>query len=140
MTITAPAFQQNNIILRPQATVNIDTSNQQWLLDNDSENSQNFSTGYMSFVLLVNGSVLDVYGTAIRIIRINDDGDALVICRYPFGLDGLDQVRNGGYAVRISGRATEPFKTGSMTVHERFVPRSLAANSPARWSMLRCAK
>ena len=74
LTITAPAFQQNDITLRPQASVTIDTSNQQWLLDNDSENPQNFSTGYMTFLLLVNGSVLDVYGTAIRITRLNDDG------------------------------------------------------------------
>jgi hypothetical protein len=58
--------------LRSQASVTLDTPNQQWLLDNDSENPQNFSTGYMSFLLRVNGSVLDVYGTAIRIVRLGD--------------------------------------------------------------------
>ena len=73
LTLTAAAFQQNGITLRSQASVTIDTLDQQWLLDNDSENPQNFSTGYMSFVLMVNGSVLDVYGTAIRIVRLGDN-------------------------------------------------------------------
>ena len=73
LTITQAAFQQNGITLRWQASVAIDTPNQQWLLDNDSQNPQNFSTGYMNFLLLVNESVLDVYGTAIRIIRLGDN-------------------------------------------------------------------
>ena len=72
LTITPPAFHQNGITLRSQASVTLNTPNQQWLLDNDSENPQNFSTGYMSFLLRVNGSVLDVYGTAIRIVRLGD--------------------------------------------------------------------
>ena len=73
LTITQAAFQQNGIGLRWQASVAIDTSNEQWLLDNDSQNPQNFSTGYMNFLVMVNGSVLDVYGTAIRIIRLGDN-------------------------------------------------------------------
>ena len=73
LTITQPAFQQSGITLRWQASVAIDTPNQQWLLDNDSENPLNFSTGYMNFLLMVNGSVLDVYGTALRIIRLGDN-------------------------------------------------------------------
>jgi len=73
LTITQAAFQQNGISLRWQASVAIDTPNEQWLLDNDSQNPQNFSTGYMNFLVMVNGSVLDVYGTAIRIIRLGDN-------------------------------------------------------------------
>ena len=71
LTLTQAAFAQNGITLRWQASVAIDTLDQQWLLDNDSENPQNSSTGYMSFLLKVNGSVLDVYGTAIRIVRLS---------------------------------------------------------------------
>ena len=70
LTLTHAAFQHNGLTLRWQASVAIDTLDQQWLLDNDSENPKNFSTGYVSFVLRVNGSVLDVYGTAIRIVRL----------------------------------------------------------------------
>ena len=73
LTITQSAFQQNGITLRWQASVAVDTPNQQWLLDNDSQNPQNTSTGYVSFVLMVNGSVLDVYGTALRIIRLGNN-------------------------------------------------------------------
>ena len=73
LTNTQAAFQQNGITLRWQASVTLDTLDQQWLLDNDSENPQNRSTGYMSFLLMVNGSVLDVYGTAIRILRLGDN-------------------------------------------------------------------
>src|SRR5262249_15522474 len=73
LTITQSAFQQSGITLRWQASVVIDTPNQQWLLDNDSENPLNFSTGYMNFLLMVNGSVLDVYGTALRIIRLGNN-------------------------------------------------------------------
>jgi len=69
LTKTRAAFQQNDITLRWQASA-VDEANQQWLLDNDSENPQNFSTGYMSFLLKLNGSVLDVYGTALRIVRL----------------------------------------------------------------------
>ena len=73
LTITQAAFQQNGITLRWQASVVVDTPNQQWLLDNDSENPLNFSTGYVNFLLIVNGTVLDVYGTALRIIRLGDN-------------------------------------------------------------------
>ena len=75
LTLTQGAFKQNGIALRWQATVSVDTPNQQWLLSNDSENPQNFSTGYVNFLLLVNGSVLDVYGTALRIIRLGDNNE-----------------------------------------------------------------
>ena len=73
LTMTQAAFQQNDITLRWQASVAIDTPNQQWLLNNDSQNPENFSTGYMNFLLILDGSVLDVYGTALRIIRLGDN-------------------------------------------------------------------
>ena len=73
LTITRAAFQQNNIALRWQASAAIDTAGQQWLLDNDSENPQNFSTGYVKFILSLNGSVLDVYGAAVRVERLGDN-------------------------------------------------------------------
>jgi uncharacterized protein YjbI with pentapeptide repeats len=73
LTNMQAAFQQKDITLRWQASVSIDTANQQWLIDNDSENPQNFSTGYVRFLLILNGSVLDVYGTALRILRLGDN-------------------------------------------------------------------
>ena len=69
---TRAGFQQNNITLRWQASAAIDTAGQQWLLDNDSENPQNFSLGYVRFVIVLRGGVLDVYGTALRIERLGD--------------------------------------------------------------------
>jgi hypothetical protein len=73
LTKTQAAFHQNNMTLRWQASVAVDTAGQQWLLDNDSENPQNFSTGYVKFIVKLNGSVLDVYGTAVRIERLGDN-------------------------------------------------------------------
>ena len=73
LTKTQTAFHQNNMTLRWQASAAIDKANQQWLLDNDSENPQNFSTGYVKFIVQLNGSVLDVYGTAVRIERLGDN-------------------------------------------------------------------
>lgn len=57
--------------LRSQASVSIDTAGQQWLIDNDSENPSNTNIGYMQFILKLNGSVLDVYGAALRILRLD---------------------------------------------------------------------
>ena len=73
LTKTQAAFHQNNMTLRWQASVAVDTAGQQWLLDNDSENPQNFSTGYVKFIVKLNGGVLDVYGTAVRIERLGDN-------------------------------------------------------------------
>ena len=73
LCITRAAFQQNNLILRWQASAAVDAPGQQWLLDNDSENPQNFSTGYVSFILSLNGSMLDVHGTAVRVERLGDN-------------------------------------------------------------------
>ena len=58
--------------LRWQASASIDKANQQWLIDNDSENPQNFSLGYVRFILKLDNGVLDVYGTAVRIERLGD--------------------------------------------------------------------
>jgi hypothetical protein len=65
----------DDLTLRWQASVAVDTAGKQWLLDNDSENPQNFSTGYVKFIvkLIVDGSMLDVYGTAVRIERLGDN-------------------------------------------------------------------
>ena len=73
LTSTRAAFGQRGITLRWQATASIDTAGQQWLIDNDSQNPQNFSTGYVRFLLMLDGSVLDVYGTAVRIERLGDN-------------------------------------------------------------------
>lgn len=73
LTITRAAFQQNNITLRWQASAAIDTAGQQWLLDNDSENPKNLSLGYVRFVIVLDGDVVDVYGTALRIERLGDN-------------------------------------------------------------------
>jgi len=72
LTLTQTAFQQNGITLRWQASTSIDEANQQWLIDDDSENPQDFSLGYVRFVVTLDGSLLDVYGTAIRIERLGD--------------------------------------------------------------------
>lgn len=72
LTKMRAAFQQNDITLRWQASAAIDTAGQQWLLDNDSENPKNFSLGYVRFVVVLDGGVLDVYGTALRIERLGD--------------------------------------------------------------------
>jgi|GEM_PF-1142348 len=72
MTDTRAAFHQNDMTLRWQASASIDAAGQQWLIDNDSENPQNFSTGYVKFLLKLNGSLLDVYGAAVRVERLGD--------------------------------------------------------------------
>jgi len=73
LTRTRAAFGQNSITLRWQASASVDSAGQQWLIDNDSENPQNFFTGYMSFLLKLDGNVLDVYGTEVRILRLGAD-------------------------------------------------------------------
>jgi len=72
LTISQAAFQQNNMILRWQASAAVDIAGKQWLLDNDSENPQNFSTGYVRFIVTLNDTALDVYGTAVRVERLGD--------------------------------------------------------------------
>ena len=72
LTNTQAGFQKRNTTLRWQASATADTPGQQWLLDNDSENPNNFSTGYVRFIVKLNGNVLDVYGTAVHIERLGD--------------------------------------------------------------------
>jgi uncharacterized protein YjbI with pentapeptide repeats len=72
LTKTQAGFTNKNVTLRNQAMVIPDTANQQWLVDNDSENPKNHLTGYVRFIVKLNGSVLDVYGSALRIIRLGD--------------------------------------------------------------------
>lgn len=72
LTKMRAAFKRSSMTLRWQASAAVETAGQQWLLDNDSENPQNFSTGYVKFILKLNGNVLDVYGTALRILRLGD--------------------------------------------------------------------
>jgi uncharacterized protein YjbI with pentapeptide repeats len=72
LTNTRAAFEQCGIKLRRQASASIDKTDQQWLTDNDSQNPKNTSTGYMRFLIKLDGGVLDVYGTTLRIIRLGD--------------------------------------------------------------------
>jgi len=72
LTNTQAGFQQRDTTLRWQTSAIADTPGQQWLLDNDSENPQNLSTGYVRFIVTLNGNLLDVYGTAVRIMRLGD--------------------------------------------------------------------
>lgn len=73
LTITQAGFRQRNTTLRFQISTLTDTPGQMWLLDNDSENPKNFSTGYVRFIVKLNGKVLDVYGTALRILRLGNN-------------------------------------------------------------------
>ncbi|HTG62422.1 MAG TPA: pentapeptide repeat-containing protein [Terriglobia bacterium] len=75
LTKTQAAFQQNGMTLRWQASAAVDTAGQLWLLDNDSQSQQIF-TGYVKFIVKLNGSVLDVYGTAVRIERLGDNNQS----------------------------------------------------------------
>ena len=70
---TRASFKRSSMHLRQQASAVIDKEGEQWLIDNDSENPKNFSTGYVKFILKLNGNVLDVYGAALRILRMGDN-------------------------------------------------------------------
>ena len=79
LTNTRAAFQQNDATLRWQASVSVVTSGQMWLIDNDSENPQNFSLGYVQFILKLNGNELDVYGAAVHVERLGDDNQLQIV-------------------------------------------------------------
>jgi len=79
LTNARAAFQQSGITLRWQATASVDAAGRQWLLDNDSENPQNLSLGYVNFLLKLDGDALDVYGTAIRVERLGDDNQLEIV-------------------------------------------------------------
>lgn len=76
LPITTAAFQHNSLVLRWQTSAAVDAPGQQWLLDNNSTNWQDAFTGYVKFILRANDtrndSVLDVYGSAVRVIRLGD--------------------------------------------------------------------
>jgi uncharacterized protein YjbI with pentapeptide repeats len=71
----AGAFRQNSTDLELQTRITSDSEDQQWLLDNDSENPHNATPRYVRYLLKRArcGNKLDVYGTAIRIQRLGDD-------------------------------------------------------------------
>lgn len=73
LTLTQAAFHQNGVTVRWQAGVSIDTAGSQWIVDNDSENPQNFDLGYVRFIARLEGAVLEVYGTAVHVERLGDD-------------------------------------------------------------------
>ena len=73
LTKMRAAFKHNSLTLSPQASASVETRDRQWLLDNDSENRENFMTGYVKFIVKLNGDVLDIYGTALRILRLGED-------------------------------------------------------------------
>ena len=72
LTNTRAGFKTANISLDRRATASIDNAGQQWLVDNDSQNPKNLSTGYVTFVVKLNGNVLDVFGSAVHIERLGD--------------------------------------------------------------------
>ena len=73
LTKIRAAFKRSSLTLSSQASASIETRDQQWLLDNDSENPGNFMTGYVKFIVKLNGAVLDIYGTALRILRMGEN-------------------------------------------------------------------
>lgn len=78
LTNLQAGFKQESQTLRWQAAVSVDTPNEQWQVDNDSQNPNNLDLGYVKFVIAVNGSLLDVYGTAIRIERLGADNKSVI--------------------------------------------------------------
>jgi uncharacterized protein YjbI with pentapeptide repeats len=78
LTNLRAGFQQESQTLRWQAAVSVGTANQQWEVDNDSQNPKNLNLGYVKFVIALNGSVLDVYGTAIRIERLGATNQSVI--------------------------------------------------------------
>lgn len=73
LTTIQAAFRANQFPLRWQASVAIDRAGAQWLLDNDSQNPLNTSTGYMLFLLVSTSVGLDVFGISVRITRLGDN-------------------------------------------------------------------
>ena len=67
------AFKHSSLTLSSRAMATVDAAGQRWLIDNDSENPKNFKTGYVKFIVKLNGSVLDVYGIALRILRLGEN-------------------------------------------------------------------
>jgi uncharacterized protein YjbI with pentapeptide repeats len=78
LTNLRAGYQHESQTLRWQAAVSVVTANQQWEVDNDSENPENLDLGYVKFVIALNGSVLDVYGTSIRVERLGDNNQLVI--------------------------------------------------------------
>src|ERR1043166_3102598 len=72
------AFNRENHPLRWQASVTLNKTNQQWEVDNDSQNPGNLDLGYVKFVIMMNGDVLDVYGSAVRIERLGANNQLVI--------------------------------------------------------------
>ena len=62
LTRTQAAFHQKNLTLRCQASA-----------------PQNFFRGYVRFVIVLDGSALDVYGAAVRIERLGDKNQLQIV-------------------------------------------------------------
>jgi len=77
LTNIQAAFQENRFPLRWQASAAVDQTEVQWLLDNDSQNPQNSTIGYMKFLLILNAGGLDVFGISVRITRLGDNNQSI---------------------------------------------------------------
>jgi hypothetical protein len=62
--------------------------------------------------------------------RINDDGFSSIAFRYRYGPIDLDKQLSAGYGVRLSGRANEVSKTGSLFAYEKVGMRHLVVKEP----------
>ena len=125
---TRAAFQHGNITLRWQAGTAADTAGQQWLLDNDSENPKNFSLGYVRFVIVLAGGVLDVYGTALRVERLGDNNQ-LQIDTETCNVTKLALVNLNGETVCPNGAK---LSTNQNTGGVQWDPKWLRATTPPR--------
>lgn len=128
LTNTRAAFQHGNITLRWQAGTVADTAGQQWLLDNDSENPKNFSLGYVRFVIVLVGGVLDVYGTALRVERLGDNNQ-LQIDTETCNVTKLALVNLNGETVCPNGAK---LSTNQNTGGVQWDPKWLRATTPPR--------
>ncbi len=129
MTKTQAAFIENDIPLRWQAVASIDTPEQQWVLDNDSENPQNTSLGYMSFVLKLNGSVLDVYGTALRILQLDTNNQEQYAVE-PCNITLLSATNMTGETTCPNGATLQTNQAGSGTWETWMRPSALPKPPP----------
>jgi uncharacterized protein YjbI with pentapeptide repeats len=82
MPYIAGAFASAGVNLHPQATVTVQQAGSAWMLDNDSNNPVNFATGYLTFCLVTNGGVVDVYGVTLHIQQLSA-GNRLQIATLP---------------------------------------------------------
>ena len=106
-------FQQHQTPLRSQATVTVFTQGSGgWQIDNDSADPQNFDIGYMKFVVLKNGTNLDVYGTALHVQQLGAN-DQLVITNVACKQTVFDQSNFSGDTKCPNGEAVSQQKSGT---------------------------